>query len=41
MKKEIIIPDNIHKTRGYAHAVRVGYTLLSAVIILMSKPTKL
>ena len=27
MKKEIIIPDNIHKTRGYAHAVRVGYTL--------------
>ncbi|MFC1964886.1 RidA family protein [Chloroflexota bacterium] len=27
MKKEIIVPDNVHKTPGYAHAVKIGNTV--------------
>ncbi|MFC1964915.1 RidA family protein [Chloroflexota bacterium] len=30
MKKEIIAPENVHKTMGYAHAVKVGNTIYVA-----------
>jgi reactive intermediate/imine deaminase len=30
MAKEIIAPENVHKARGYAHAIKVGNTIYVA-----------
>ena len=30
MLKEIIVPENVHKARGYAHAIKAGNTIYVA-----------